>query len=99
VKKKKPLAFQFCIIKSLKPKATIQWFTIPLCWQLYCCKKNGNDKTPIMLPLRKKYGNLQWHPIRYQGIHFIAFALEGFQSDRSFCEHWTKIGLLDLGPM
>jgi hypothetical protein len=52
-----------------------------------------------MLPLRNNYANLQWHPTRYQGVHFVAFALEGFQSDWSFCEHWAKIGLLDLGPM
>ncbi len=52
-----------------------------------------------MLPLRKLYTNLQWHPTRYPGVDLVTSALEGFQSDRSFCEHCEqKLGFLIWTP-
>jgi hypothetical protein len=53
VKEQEPLALEFCTISSLKPKATMWWLTVPFCQQPWCCEKDGGDKTPIMIPLRK----------------------------------------------
>jgi hypothetical protein len=41
----------------------------------WCSEKDGGEKTKIMLPLRKLYTNLQWHPTRYPGVDLVTSAL------------------------